>query len=159
MSTEQNTANFRRIIAEVWNKGDLAVLDEIASPDIDTHFLPPGLETMKRFMRSFREAFPDVTIAIEDFIAKEDRAVARMTMSGTHRGPFFTPLKTVLPPTGKSFRIQIIDIWRFDANGKWVECWSGFDELGLLEQLGGIPEAEQNSSEARPPTLSAASQG
>src|SRR5689334_14201654 len=142
MSTEQNKVNYRRFIEEVWNKGNLAVLDEIAAPNLDTHFLPPDLEIMKRFMVSYQEAFPDVSIRIEDLFAEGDRIVARLRMSGTHRGPYLNPLKTVMPPTGKKFNIQIIDICRFDPNGKWVECWSGFDELGQLRQLGAIPEAE-----------------
>ena len=159
MSTEQNKATFRRFIEEVWNKGNLAVLDEIAAPDLDLHFMPPGLEIMKRFMMSYREAFPDVSITIEDLFAEGDRTVARLRMSGTHRGPYLTPFKTLILPTGKTFSIQIIDIWRFNANGKWAECWSGFDRLGQLQQLGVIPEAGQNSKDASPSTLTATLQG
>ena len=143
MSTEQNKANYRRFIEEAWNKGNLAVVDEIASPDVVIHFLPPGTppggESMKQFIASFRAAFPDVRISVKDEVAEGDRAVARWTMTGTHQGPYLNHLKTVVPPTGKRISAEGIDIWCYDGNGKWVECWSSFDRLGMLQQLGAIP--------------------
>ncbi len=143
MSTAQNNANYRRFIEEAWNKGNLTVVDELASPDVVIHFLPPGTppggDSMKHFIASFRAAFPDVRINIEDEVAEGDRAVARWRMTGTHQGPYLNHLKTVMPPTGKSISAEGIDIWRYDGNGKWVECWSSFDRLGLLQQLGAIP--------------------
>jgi len=152
MSTEQNKATYRRFVEEGWNKGDLAVLDEIALPGLVLHFLPPGAppgaETMKRFMASFRAAFPDVSFVIKDQIAEGDTVVGRWTMSGTHSGPYLNDLRTLMPPTGNSFSAEGIDIWRFDREGKWAECWSSFDRLGRLQQLGAIPAVGQNANEA-----------
>ncbi len=150
MSTEQNKANYRRFIEEVWNKGSLDVFEEIASPDVVFHSppgTPPGWEGMKQVIASFRAAFPDVCLTVEDQIAEKDRTVVRLTITGTHRGPFRSPLKTLLP-TGKTIHIQVIDILRHDANGKLAECWSGFDVFGMLQQLGVIPAADPSDSEA-----------
>ncbi len=148
MSTEQNKANYRRFIEEVWNKGNLAVIDEIASPDLIAHFLPPGTppggESMKQSVASFRAAFPDVRITFEDLIAERDRIAVRCRITGTQRGPFY--LKTIIPPTGRRISVQGIDVWRFDGNGKWVECWGGLDRLALLQQLGAIPETSPSPS-------------
>ncbi len=148
MSTEQNKANYRLFVEEVWNKGNLAVIDEIASPDLIVHFLPPGTppggESMKQSIASFRAAFPDVRITFEDLIAERDRIAARCRITGTQRGPFY--LKTPISPTGRRISVQGIDIWRFDGNGKWVECWGGLDRLALLQQLGAIPEASPSPS-------------
>ncbi len=146
MSTEQNKANYHRFIEEVWNKGNLDVVAEIASPEVIFHSPPgtrPGWEGMKQVVASFRAAFPDVRLIVEDQIAEKDRTVARLTIAGTHRGPFRSRLKTLLP-TGKTIRVQVIDIFRHDANGKLAECWSGFDMLGMLQQLGAIPATEVN---------------
>ncbi len=142
MSTEQNKVNYRRFIEEVWNKGCLDVVEEIALPNVVFHSppgTPPGWESMKQIVASFRTAFPDVRISVEDEVAEGDRAVARWTMTGTHRGPYLNHLKTVMLPTGKRISAEGIDIWCYDGNGKWVECWSSFDRLGLLRQLGAIP--------------------
>ncbi len=150
MSTEQNKANYRRFVEEAWNKGNLAVLDVLASPDLVVHFLPtgtpPGGESMKRHVESTRAAFPDIRITIEDQCSAGDKIVARFTMTGTQRGPYLNHLKTLMPPTGKRFSVAGIDIWRFDADGKWVECWSSLDRLGMLQQLGAIPAAAPGPS-------------
>lgn len=152
MLTEQNRANHRRFIEEAWNKGNPAVIDEIASPDLVAHFLPPGTprggEGMKRQITSFRAAFPDVRVIVEEQVAEGDKTVMRWTMTGTHRGPFLNQLKTLMPPTGKQFSARGIDIWRYDSDGKWIECSSSFDRLGFLEQLGAIPAAVPISGDA-----------
>ncbi len=150
MSTEQNKANYRRFIEEVWNKGSLDVVEEIASPDVVFHSPPgtlPGWESMKQVIALFRAAFPDVRLIIEDQIAERDRTVTRLMITGTHRGPFRSHLRTLMP-TGKTISVQVIDIFRHDANGKLAECWSGFDVFGMLQQLGAIPAAGQSDREA-----------
>ena len=40
--------------------------------------------------------------------------------------------------TGKSVTFQAMDIDKI-SNGKYMECWSNVDELGLMQQLGVIP--------------------
>lgn len=150
MTVEQNKATLRRFVEEVWNKGNLAVAAEIVSPGLVMYILPPGtppgLEPFKRFFAQVRAAFPDVHITIEDLVAEGDRVAARLVMTGTHLGPYFTDAKAPLPPTGKRFTMKGIDIWRFDENGKWIECWSTYDRLAQLQQLGAIPVAEPTRS-------------
>lgn len=150
MTTEQNKANYRRFVEEVWNQGSLDVVEEIASPDVVFHSPPgtlPGWEGMKQIVASFRAAFPDVRLIIEDQIAERDRTVTRLTITGTHRGPFRSHTNTLMP-TGKTIHVQVIDIFRHDTNGKLAECWSGFDVFGMLQQLGAIPAVNPNASEA-----------
>src|SRR6266498_329677 len=51
MSTEQNKANYRRFIEEAWNKGNLDIIEEIASPGVVFHSppgTPPGWESAKQ---------------------------------------------------------------------------------------------------------------
>ena len=148
MSVEQNKAFYRRFVEDAWNKGDLDVIDEIASPNVIFHSppgTPPGWEGAKQIISSFRTAFPDVCITVEDQIAENDRTVTRLMITGTHRGPFHSPGKTLMP-TGKRISVQVIDIFRHDVNGKLAECWSGFDVFGMLRQLGAIPAAEANQA-------------
>ncbi len=148
MSAEQNKANYRRFIDEVWNKGSLDVVEEIASPDVFFHSPPgalPGWESVKQVVASFRAAFPDARLTVEDQVADGDKTVTRLTITGTHRGPFRSRLKTLMP-TGKTINVQVIDIFRHDANGKLAECWSGFDVFGMLQQLGAIPAGEEKQA-------------
>jgi predicted ester cyclase len=146
MSTEKNKANYRRFIEEVWNKGNLDVIEEISSPNIIFHSPPgtlPGWESVKQVIGSFQAAFPDVCLTVEDQIAERDRTVTRLMITGTHRGPFHSLGKTLMP-TGKRISVQVIDIFRHDANGQLAECWSGFDMFGMLRQIDAIPVADVN---------------
>ncbi len=154
MSTEQNKASVRRLIEEVFNKGNLAAAEGIVAPSLVLAQLPPGtppgLESLTRLVTRARTAFPDFHITIEDQVAEGDRVAFRCLMSGTHLGPYVNDLKISMPPTGKSFSIQGLDIWCFDDEGKWAECWSTYDRLARLQQLGALPANGPNAREAAP---------
>ena len=142
MSTEENKALDRRFAEEVWNRGNLAVVDELMSADFDGHdpTMPAGREGFKQFVLMYRSAFPDIHITIEDQIAEGDKVVSRWTARGTHQGELMG-----IPPTGKQATVTGINIERF-ANGKFIEEWSNFDALGLLQQLGVVPIPGQANS-------------
>lgn len=135
MSTEENKAIFHRFIEEVWNKGNLAVADELFTPDAvspSAPNLPPGSEGVKIIATMFRSAFPDFHMTIEDLIAEEDKVVARFTQGGTHKGEFMG-----IAPTGKQVEFTEIGILRI-VGGKVVESWYETDMLGLMQQLSAV---------------------
>lgn len=135
MSAEENKAIFHRFIEEVWNKGNLAVADELFTPDAvspSAPNLPPGSEGVKIIATMFRSAFPDFHMTIEDLIAEEDKVVARFTQGGTHKGEFMG-----IAPTGKQVKFTEIGILRI-VGGKVVESWYETDMLGLMQQLSAV---------------------
>jgi steroid delta-isomerase-like uncharacterized protein len=140
MSAEENKAIFRRYVEEVGNEGKLELADEIFDRYLahqpDGSVLERGPEDVKRFMGEFQEAFPDFHTEIEDQIAEGDKVVTRWTMRGTHREEF-----RGIAPTGKELEITGIGIFRF-SDGKVVESWDNFDQLGMMQQLGVIPTPE-----------------
>ena len=78
MGVEQNKELVRRkLIGEVWNDGNLAVVDELFAPDYRGH--DPnrprldGPEAVKRTVSEFHIAFPDFAVSIDDLIAEGDR--------------------------------------------------------------------------------------
>lgn len=93
-----------------------------------------GLEGHNAIVALFRAAFPDQWWQIEDLIAEGDRVVARTTMTGTHRGDFFG-----IPATGRAVTLSGVHIMRI-ADGRIAEHWGNNDDLGLMRQLGAIPE-------------------
>jgi len=141
MSTEQNKALFRRLLDEVANKGNIALIDELVSPGVLEHEAFPGLspdrEGVKQFFTRIRQAFLDLRVTIHDEIAEGDKVVFRETWSGTHKGEFVG-----VAPTGKKVSFGTIDIVRI-ADGKIVEHWGQTDTMGLMQQLGVIPPPEQ----------------
>ena len=137
MSSEQNKAVAQRFYDQVWNRGDMAVADELFTADTVDHASPPGFPSgiagVKQVFGMYRGAFPDLAITIEDMIADGDKVVARWTSRGTHRGDLMG-----IPPTGKQVTITGIDIFRFEG-GKIAEHWANFDMLGMMQQIGVAP--------------------
>ena len=136
--SEQNKAQVRRVIEEVYNRGDLAAVDELAVSDLVIHAASGdirGREGAKAYVAALRAGFPDLHLTVEDQIAEGDMVVTRWTARGTHRGEF-----QGLPPTGKAVRVAGTDIDRI-VEGRTVECWAHVDELGLMQQLGAVAAA------------------
>ena len=120
MGTQENKASGRRFLDEVINRGNLAVIDELAGPNYVDHALPPGVppgnEGQKAFVTMFRAAFPDLHYTTDDEVAEGDRLVQRVTAHGTMKGDF-----QGMPASGKEATWSEIHIVRFDADGKAVE--------------------------------------
>jgi steroid delta-isomerase-like uncharacterized protein len=139
MSTEDNKVAVRRFYEEVINKKNVAALELFISPNCIDHALsagmPDGIEGIKQFISRYLTAFPDLHFKVEVMIAEKDKVVARLTTQGTQIGPFLG-----IPPTGKHTSICCIDVNRM-TGGKSVEHWLEMDTLGLLQQLGAIPES------------------
>ena len=138
MSAEQNKAAFRRMVDEVFNRGNFALIDEVVAPNfIEREELPPGFppgrEGIMLLTQMLRSAFPDFKATIDDMLADGDRVATRMTWTGTHQGEFMG-----IPPTGKRISIQVIDFVRF-ADGRFAEHWGLMDNMGMMQQLGAIP--------------------
>jgi len=136
-----DSADYRSLISriadDIWNRGDLAVVDEIMSPDARYHgpHMPNGLgdrEAWRSAIARYRGAFPDSHVIFEDMIFTGDMVVGRWTATATHTGPL-----PGVRPTGKRIAIGGITIYRI-ANDKVVEAWEQLDMLGMWQQLGVV---------------------
>jgi steroid delta-isomerase-like uncharacterized protein len=146
--SETNKTVVRRLFEEVWNKGNLPVTDELFAPnyvhhDSSTPDVGRGPESEKKRATLYRTAFPDLRLTIEDIIAEGETVMARWSCRGTHKGDL-----SGIAPTGKQFTISGISIARI-ANGKMAEGWVNWDSLGLMQQLGVVPELGKAKAAAR----------
>jgi steroid delta-isomerase-like uncharacterized protein len=138
MSVEENKAIFRRIVEEGFNKGNLAIVDELVATNHVNHTdNVHGPEEYKQFITMYRTAFPDLHMTIEDQIAEGDKVVNRWTSRGTHKGDLMG-----IPPTGKQTTVTGMYVARI-IGGKIVEEWGNFDALGMMQQLGVVPPPGQ----------------
>jgi predicted ester cyclase len=137
--TEANKALVRRYMDQVWNAGNLSVLDELDSPNLKRYMsaaaAPIDAAGQRQRLVGLRTVFPDISITIDDLIAEGDRVTVRMTARGTQKVAFMG-----IPPTGKPVTVTAIDIIRIE-NGKFVEHWGGPDTMDLVQQLGGVVSA------------------
>jgi predicted ester cyclase len=138
MSTEANKQLVQHTFAALFNSGNLAIADELVSADLVNHEAPPdaprGPEGMRQIVVMLRTAFPDLHYEIKELIAEGDWVAARTILHGTHNGPFFG-----IAPTGRQVVQEQIHLIRF-ANGKGVEHRAVRDDLGLMRQLGVVPD-------------------
>lgn len=118
---------------EVWNNGNVAELDAIMDPNYVYHANNSpevnGRDGMKKVITSFRTAYPDLKLVLEDEIFSENKAVGRWHITATNTG------SGEMPPTGKSVDWWGIAILHF-SNGKLKEEWTAYDNQSLMEQLG-----------------------
>jgi hypothetical protein len=140
MAPDDLKSRARRIVEEVLNQGDLAVANELISPDC-VHHIPGGLSVrglaaLRDWLALTLSIFPDFHAIVEDEIAEHDLVVQRITCYGTHQGEF-----SGIRPTGRPVAFQIIEISRAGADGKFAEHWSSADLPGVLRQLAGPARA------------------
>src|SRR5215212_11102129 len=138
MSVEENKALVRRAQGVLWNHtGDLDAAAELFAPDRG--------EDAKQEAANVRRGFPDLesTIeeesTIEDLIAERDKVVAHWRAQATHQGEYMG-----IPPTGNRVNFTGISIYRIEG-GKIAESWGLSDDLGLMRQIGAIPEPGQEA--------------
>jgi steroid delta-isomerase-like uncharacterized protein len=140
MSTPSDSRLIHRLFEDVINRRNVAAADSYIHPDYVNHDFPspaPGAEGFKAVVGFFLEAFPDMTVNVEDEFGTGDQIASRGRFTGTHRGNFMG-----VPATGKTVNISYVDIWRLE-DGKLRENWVQMDLLGLMQQLGVVPAPAQ----------------
>jgi steroid delta-isomerase-like uncharacterized protein len=138
MSNQKNKEILIKFIDEVWNKGNLEVVDELVAPQYVIRHDPGDpwetktidLATFKQRVIYSRNVFPDLQFRIEDLICEDGRAVISWFMIGTHKGDI-----AGFPATNKPINVSGLTIYYFSA-GKITGHWQVFDRLTLFQQLG-----------------------
>ena len=120
--SEENKAIVRRLLEELWNKGNRAILDELATPNY----------TLTSSGDAFRSSFTAIRLAVDDQVAEGDKVVTRCTVTGTHTGEF-----EGIASTGKQVTFTAISIHRMEG-GKLAERWAAVSVLGVQQQLSAV---------------------
>jgi len=124
-----------RFYKEVYVDWDMAVVDEVVSPQFTSHDWPKGSPTGPQAFRDYyddlRLTVPDARYEVDDLIAERDRVVVRWRLLGTHKGAFRD-----IAPTGRAITLKGIAIYRVEG-GKLMERWVVSDLYGVLEQIRG----------------------
>ena len=138
MPTEQNKVLVSQFLKRL--DESLSIIEEVCTSQFVAHIpgsiQPIDREGFRQFVSLFYLAFPDLRHTVEDQVAEGDKVVSRLTVEGTHQGPF-----QGMAPTGKQVKFTDIMISRIE-DGKIRELWAQFDALGLLQQLGLLSTME-----------------
>jgi steroid delta-isomerase-like uncharacterized protein len=128
MSVEENKALIQRYIEEVWNNGNIDVLDELYDASFNGGSYG-GIAGLKAAVTSYRTSFPDLNFTIEESVAEEDKIAYRWTARGTHQAVY-----EGVAPTGKPITVTGITILHI-ADGQIVEDRAETTVPSLREQL------------------------
>lgn len=134
-SAVDNVSIARRFPEDVATEGNLDLLDELLADDYVEHGsfdTIRGREATREDVENFREAFSDFSATVESAFGGDDMVAMRLTLRGTHSGPFMG-----IEPTGKSFEVANFVFTRVE-DGKIAERWLQPDTLGLMTQLGVV---------------------
>ncbi|HVN52875.1 MAG TPA: ester cyclase [Anaerolineaceae bacterium] len=122
MEANQVKAILRRLYEDGWGKGDLSAIDEAFAPTHTLHWneLVPTdqhrtVVEVKRIVREYRAAFPDLQVTIHDILVEGDKAAVQVTFVGTHCGTY-----EGFPPTHQQSRFTDMQILHF-MDGKIKE--------------------------------------
>jgi len=140
MSVEQNKVLCRRLHEEIFARGDLDVADQIFASDAVFHgpdWAPgaTGPEVIKEDARTYRGAFHIDSLTRDQEVAEGDLVCHYWTFTGTHIGPLGD-----IQPTGRQVVAGGMDLFRC-RDGRIVECWQQWDQMGMMQQLGVVPAA------------------
>lgn len=134
MGPARNLDILHQYLREVWDEGDIDAVERYLAPTYVRHGSPtePPIDRKEQMskLRSFRDAFPDIELVLEEASADRDLVWFRSTMHGTHEGDFLG-----MPATGRRVEVSLLDLWRV-SEGRVVEQWGGPDVLDLARQLG-----------------------
>jgi steroid delta-isomerase-like uncharacterized protein len=137
---EKNKDIARRFVDEVFVQGRAETVDEIVSPEFQSHSWPStgdGRNDVKQAIKRVSQGLADIAFEIEDMVAENDKVAVRVTASARQVGEFMR-----IPPSGKSYKIGEIHIFRI-ADGQIAEHWDQIDTLGLMQQLGAQPAPKE----------------
>jgi predicted ester cyclase len=128
----------KRLIEEPW-KGNFDVIDEYVAPSYVGHDPAEpepirGPAGVRANIDKYLAGFPGGAIAVDDQFAQGDKVATRWTGRGTHTGEV-----AGVAPTGKDVTVSGLTFSRLEG-GQIVEEWTTWDTLGMLVQLGAIPE-------------------
>lgn len=128
----------KRFFDEIMVKGDVGVIDEIIDDSFVEHQEFPGMEPGKaglvQFVESTRAGVSGLAIDVISMVAEGDEVWIQSLTKGKHTGDWIG-----IPATGKEFSFETFDRVKV-KNGKAVEHWGVSDDMGLMTQLGLVPE-------------------
>jgi predicted ester cyclase len=104
-------------------------------------------EALKSYFAQLRSTFPDLRVSRNIVFGEGRYLAARTLFSGTFAGRFAQPRGRVLEPTGRRVEWEIMNIFRYDGEGRLAEEWVQSDPGVLLDQLA----ASLRRTSRRPP--------
>lgn len=136
---ERNKATARRVIEEAFGVGRMEVLEEVGAPDVVLYSSTGpgpvhGVAGIQASARRLRTGFPDIGFTVDDMIGEGDIVVIRWSSVQTHDGDYLG-----MAPTHRTAHGSGMEMFR-PADGRIQAIWLQVDALGVMQQLGVLPD-------------------
>lgn len=125
---KNNDAAMKKVLAPKYKIGSITEKHHTASSDFDI-----GSPDIYIRMKAYHQAFPNLSIRIEQLIISGNSAVAEVTITGIQKGVLFG-----VAPTNRYITIHSIAIFTLE-NNQIAEIQEMMGEYNLMKQLGYIP--------------------
>ena len=135
MSTNDTNKAAVRACFENAARGNFGALHEVVSEGFVLH--PDdvrGVDGLTQMVEGYRSALADLRVTIEHQFTEGDYVATRSRISGRHEGDLMGA-----PPSGRDVEFTCLTISRC-RDGKIEEEWEIADTIGLLRQVGALPE-------------------
>ncbi|MCQ4286660.1 ester cyclase [Pseudomonas stutzeri] len=135
MSLDDNKRLVRKHIDLTWNRGHLALAEQLHSKDFlyKSSFVGHSLasDEFARMVTQIRTAMPELEVVIEECVAEGDKVVTWSTLIGTIENPALG-----YPPSDKVLSISAMAFWTLTSSGQIREICTMFDMESFRSQLG-----------------------
>ena len=143
MGIEEQNMELMQTLDDAWNAQDLDIFARRHKPDVIVHWpgklIPTyGIAAHTEEAIEFFKAFPDQLLdnrPYKVFFASGDWTCSIANFTGTMKGPMKGPDGKEIPPTGKSFEVDLCTVARWH-NMKIAEEYLFYDLLTFLRQIG-----------------------
>jgi predicted ester cyclase len=92
-------------------------------------------EGLMAYFASLRAAFDEVTISRGVMLVEGDYIACQTTIAGTFAREFTRSPVGPLPPNGRRVVFELMNIFRYDDQGRVAEAWVQTDNRSRLRQL------------------------
>ncbi len=138
MSIQETNKQLCREYFQAFLARDTAWMARHIAPEFVRHdpglpFEVRGPEGVAALHDALLPAFPDMELPLLDFVAEGEKVLVRLKVLGTHTGAFGD-----LAPSGKRIDVAVLDLFQI-RDGVLIEHWAQLDNLGMLKQLGALP--------------------
>ena len=127
---------------EAFNRGNLDAAASCFAEDCLNHGRQVGRADVRKVLGEIKTNFLDARLTTLNSVAEGEWVVVRCTYSSTHRGTSQFPVDggmlVGVQPTGRSFEVQHIHMYRV-LGGKIAEHFANRDDVGMMRQLGLLP--------------------
>jgi steroid delta-isomerase-like uncharacterized protein len=130
---DKNKARAQRGLEELWNTGDIAIVDEVYSDNFINHEIThrqfSDLESYKKYVSVIHHIVRDFRVVIHDLIAEGEEVAVHWDVSGRDK------------TNGNEYAWGGITIFRF-SDHNIAEAWWSRDALAIAQQMGIAPLLE-----------------